>query len=79
MMPQYCPNGATRRATRRSPIFATVYERIRIYHEWAFGRNTIFREPQKADLRNDRLAEDFSNLGLFLNRLQHTPKPKPPS
>ncbi len=55
---------------------ATVYERIRIYREWAFGRDTIFREPQKADLRNDRLAEDFSNLGLFLNRLRRNPKAK---
>jgi predicted ATPase len=70
-------------AQRRDPegypeitYLATVYERIRIYREWAFGRNTIFREPQKADLRNDRLAEDFSNLGLFLNRLRRNPKAK---
>lgn len=46
------------------------YERIRIYREWAFGRNAVFREPQKADLRNDSLDEDFGNLGLFLNRLK---------
>ena len=49
---------------------ASHYERIRIYREWTFGRNAIFREPQKADLPNDVLAEDFSNLGLFLNRLK---------
>jgi predicted ATPase len=49
---------------------ASGYERIRIYREWTFGRNAIFREPQKADLPNDALAEDFSNLGLFLNRLK---------
>jgi predicted ATPase len=49
---------------------ASIYERIRLYREWSFGRNTVFREPQKADLRNDRLEEDFSNLGLFLNRLR---------
>ena len=55
---------------------ASVYEKIRIYHEWAFGRNAIFREPQKADMRNDRLEEDFSNLGLFLNRLRRNPKAK---
>jgi len=30
----------------------------------------VFREPQKADMRNDLLEEDFSNLGLFLNRLR---------
>jgi predicted ATPase len=49
---------------------ASNYERIRIYREWTFGRNAIFREPQKADLPNDVLAEDFANLGLFLNRLK---------
>jgi predicted ATPase len=53
-----------------------VYEKIRIYREWAFGRNTVFREPQRADMRNDRLEEDFSNLGLFLSRLRKTPKTK---
>jgi hypothetical protein len=53
-----------------STSLASVYERIRLYREWAFGRNTVFREPQKADVRNDRLEEDFSNLGLFLNRKQ---------
>lgn len=55
---------------------ASAYEKIRIYREWAFGRNAIFREPQKADMRNDRLEEDFSNLGLFLNRLRRNPKAK---
>ena len=48
---------------------AQNYEQVRIYREWAFGRNAVFREPQKADLRNDVLEEDFANLGLFLNRL----------
>ncbi|MDA0839478.1 MAG: DUF4276 family protein [Planctomycetota bacterium] len=43
---------------------------MRIYREWAFGRSAVFREPQKADMRNDTLEEDFSNLGLFLNRLK---------
>jgi predicted ATPase len=55
---------------------AEFYENTRIYREWAFGRNTVFREPQKADMRNDRLDEDFSNLGLFLSRLRKTPKAK---
>jgi predicted ATPase len=49
---------------------ADVYGSIRIYREWAFGRSAVFREPQKADMRNDTLEEDFSNLGLFLNRLK---------
>jgi predicted ATPase len=55
---------------------AEIYEKWRIYREWAFGRNTVFREPQKADMRNDRLEEDFSNLGLILSRLRTTPKAK---
>jgi predicted ATPase len=46
------------------------YEQIRIYREWSFGRNTVFREPQPADMRRDVLEEDFSNLGLFLGRLK---------
>lgn len=64
-------------AQRRDPemypelaMLAQSYESIRIYREWAFGRGAVFREPQKADMRNDSLAEDFSNLGLFLNRLK---------
>lgn len=48
---------------------AQNYEKVRIYREWSFGRNAVFREPQRADMRNDVLEEDFSNLGLFLNRL----------
>ena len=49
---------------------AQNYEKVRIYREWAFGRNAVFREPQKSDMRNDALEEDFANLGLFLNRLK---------
>jgi predicted ATPase len=49
---------------------ALSYENIRIYREWAFGRNTVFRDPQQADMRRHVLEEDFSNLGLFLNRLK---------
>jgi predicted ATPase len=55
---------------------ASAYEQIRIYREWTFGRNAVFREPQKADMRNDLLEEDFSNLGLFLNRLRRKPEAK---
>lgn len=70
-------------AQRRDPewypelsYLAVIYEKVRIYREWAFGRDAVFREPQKADMRNDRLEEDFSNLGLFLNRLRRTPQAK---
>ncbi|MGE0883325.1 MAG: AAA family ATPase [Blastocatellales bacterium] len=70
-------------AQRRDPenypelsYIANAYEKIRVYREWSFGRNSIFRVPQKADARNDRLEEDFSNLGLFINRLRQKPKAK---
>ena len=55
---------------------AEQYSMIRVYREWAFGRNTVFREPQRADMRSDRLEEDFSNLGLVLNRLRRNPQAK---
>ncbi|MBI2924945.1 MAG: AAA family ATPase [Verrucomicrobia bacterium] len=70
-------------AQRRDPelypeitYLAEAYEKWRIYREWTFGRDTVFREPQKADMRNDRLEEDYSNLGLFLSRLRKSPKAK---
>ena len=55
---------------------AETYEKWRIYREWAFGRNTVFREPQMSDMRKDRLEEDFSNLGLILNKFSLMPKTK---
>jgi predicted ATPase len=55
---------------------AEAYERIRIYREWSFGRTSVFRAPQAADLPSDILDESFSNLGLFLNHLRSTPKVK---
>jgi predicted ATPase len=70
---------AQRRDPERYPeltYLAETYAKIRIYRESAFGRNTVFREPQRADMRNDRLEEDFSNLGLLLNRLRRKPKAK---
>ena len=53
-----------------------VLNKIRIYREWSFGRYTAPRVPQSADLPNDYLAEDASNLGLVLNRLKREPKIK---
>lgn len=53
-----------------------VFARIRIYREWSFGRYTPPRLPQKADLPNDWLEPDASNLGLVLNRLRREPAVK---
>lgn len=55
---------------------ADMYGRVRLYREWSFGRSSVFRSPQSADLPGDRLEEDFSNLGLFLNHLRGVPKAK---
>lgn len=70
-------------AQRREPeiypeisYLADIYDKVRIYRQWYFGLKAVFRDPQKADMRNDRLEEDFSNLGLFLNHLRSMPKAK---
>lgn len=55
---------------------ATVFSRIRLYREWSFGRYTPPRLPQKADLPNQYLEPDSSNLGLVLNRLNRDPAVK---
>ena len=47
------------------------YSRIRLFREWNLGRYTLPRLPQKADLPDDFLLEDISNLGLVLNNLEH--------
>jgi predicted ATPase len=55
---------------------AQKYKSVRIYRDWSFGRSSILRKPQPADLPSSYLEEDFSNLGLFLSRLRRVPKAK---
>ncbi len=55
---------------------ANKFSRIRLYQEWNLGRYSPARLPQKADLPEDFLIEDASNLGLVLNDLQHQPGTK---
>ncbi|MFO0817741.1 MAG: AAA family ATPase [Pirellulales bacterium] len=52
------------------------YKSSRLFREWTFGRTSVFRTPQAADLRSDILEENFSNLGLFLSHLRTIPKVK---
>ncbi len=52
------------------------FPRIRIYREWSIGRYTAPRLRQHADLPNDFLEEDATNLGLVLNRLRREPAVK---
>lgn len=53
-----------------------TFSKIRLYREWSFGRYTAPRLPQKADLPNELLEPDASNLGLVLNRLRRDPAVK---
>ncbi len=55
---------------------ADAYSKVRLYRDWSFGRTSVFRSPQSADSPSDRLEEDCSNLGLFLNYLRGVPKAK---
>jgi predicted ATPase len=55
---------------------ANSYQKIRLYREWQFGRNAIPRTLQRADLPNDFLEEDASNLGLILNSFRRNPEIK---
>jgi predicted ATPase len=51
-------------------FFSNLYSDIRIYREWNFGSSSFLRAPQPTDLFPNELAEDFSNLWLFLNYLR---------
>ena len=57
----------------RYPILAfltNIYSKIRLYREWAFGRYTSPRQPQKADLPGEYLSETCENMALVLNSLR---------
>ncbi|RJP42137.1 MAG: chromosome segregation protein SMC [Phycisphaerales bacterium] len=53
-----------------------AYGDVRLYREWPFGHASVFRIPQSAALPGDRLEENLSNLGLFLNHLRGDPQCK---
>jgi len=57
-------------------LWGHALQRIRIYRDWNLGRNTPPRQPQPADMPNDFLEEDASNLGLVLNGLLNRPDTK---
>jgi predicted ATPase len=50
--------------------------KIKLYREWSFGCRSNVRVREKADLPNDMLETDTSNLGLVLHRLSTEPKIK---
>lgn len=45
------------------------FEQIPLYRDWISGRSSRLRDPQRADMPNDRLLEDGTNLGLVLNAI----------
>ena len=55
---------------------AKQYGQMKLYTEWNLGRYTAARQPQNADLPQDFLAEDTSNLALVLNDLLNRPEVK---
>ena len=55
---------------------ANQFERMSFYREWDLGRHTPPRRPQQADLQQDRLLEDGSNLSLVLSDLLNQPPTK---
>ena len=44
---------------------------IHTFREWTFGRYVPLRQPQPADLPEDRLLPDGRNLALVLNQIEH--------
>ena len=55
---------------------ATLFERMRFYRDFHVGRHTPPRLPQQADLQQDMLLEDASNLGVLLSSLLNQPDVK---
>ena len=55
---------------------SSLYAGISLYREWQLGRDATIRQPGKTDVRPAPLKEDFSNLGMFLNRLRQYPRTK---
>jgi predicted ATPase len=47
------------------------FGKINFFRGWPFGRGNLLRKPQGANLPDDFLLEDGSNLGLILNDLQN--------
>ena len=45
---------------------------IQTFREWTFGRYVALRQPQPADLSEERLLPDSRNLALVLNQIEHT-------
>lgn len=47
------------------------FKQIQVFREWTFGRYVPLRQPQPADLPEERLLPDNRNLALLLNQIEH--------
>ena len=52
------------------------FEAIQVFREWEFGRYVPLRQPQPADLPEDHLLPDASNLAVVLNQIEHREGPR---
>ena len=48
-----------------------MFEQIHTFRYWTFGHYAPLRQPQPADLPEDRLLPDNRNLALLLNQIEH--------
>lgn len=48
------------------------FAQIQTFREWTFGRTSLLRRPQGADLPISNLEPDSRNLALILNHIEHT-------
>ena len=55
----------------RTPPMSRIFGSIQTFREWTFGRHTHLRQPQRADLPEDYLLPDASNLALILLQIEH--------
>ena len=53
-----------------------TFGNIRIYQNWTFGSQAVLRLPEKPDLPDGFLAENFENLASILNILCNSPASK---
>ena len=49
------------------------FGQIQIMRDWTFGRYTMPRQAQPADLPEDAPLPDFLNLAIILNKIEHEP------
>jgi predicted ATPase len=70
---------ALRRDPDHYPQLAALgdfFEKIRVYREWGFGRNSSVRQAQPSDFPSHWMEPDCSNLGMVLSNIRRNPDAK---